>query len=113
MNRKRKYFSTGIKIKPTEWDKKKNIINRKHPKYIDYNFILQAQLKQLQERELEFLKNGKDITLQDLSVNENFDFSLQFEKYKKNHDVSQRRKDQIDLTIRTLKEFDKQISFSF
>ncbi len=111
LNRKRKYFSTGIKIKPAEWDKKKNIINKKHPKYIDYNFILQAQLKKLQERELEFLKNGKDITLQDLSVNENFDFFLQFEKYKKNHDVSQRRKDQIDLTIRTLKEFDKQISF--
>lgn len=50
--RKRKWFSTGIKVYADQWDERYKVVNSPHT--FEYNDILDAQLKQVQD----FIKDG-------------------------------------------------------
>ncbi len=59
LNRKRKYFSTGIYIKPNQWNANKQVINSKNPKNLELNRLLKKQLSELEKFELQQgLKHG-------------------------------------------------------
>ena len=51
-NRKRKWFSTGIKVYADQWDERYKVVNSPHT--FEYNDTLDAQLKQVQD----FIKDG-------------------------------------------------------
>lgn len=50
-DRKRKYISTGIHVKPSEWDSKRGEIKAKHPSYETLNIKLKNQVKELRDIE--------------------------------------------------------------
>jgi len=51
LNEKRKYFSTGIKIKPNQWNENKQVVNSKHPKHLELNRTLKKQIYELEKFE--------------------------------------------------------------
>ena len=51
-NRKRKWFSTGVKVYADQWSERYKVVNS--PYTFEYNDILDAQLKQVQD----FIKDG-------------------------------------------------------
>jgi integrase len=62
-NRKRKYISTGIFILPTEWNYKKQEIDKKHPHADVLNFQIRSMINNLEKSQLEFLIKEKPYSI--------------------------------------------------
>jgi len=107
----RKYISTGIYIKPSEWDNRRNIISRKHPNFVRLNNIISLQLKNLQDRELDLINKGLDVTLAMISDDKAKNFFEYFEKFLTEHNVSDARKILIKRVIKYLKQYNNRITF--
>ncbi len=61
-NRKKKYFSTKVYLRPDQWDHKKNLI-KNHPNAKALNHLIYAYMAEIEERELWLWQQGKVPTL--------------------------------------------------
>ncbi len=68
LNKQKRYFSTKVYIKPSQWDKKRKLI-RNHPNMDALNQYLENYKSELERVELSISQNGKPFTLDDLKEN--------------------------------------------
>ncbi len=112
---KRTYFSTGVHVKPDEWDQKYSIVNNKNGDYEELNEEIDRQISELKES-IKFKKQkGESVTLKKLKEVKDekiytsfYDFMEdQIEKRNLNEATkkTQRR------TLSVLKEFKKELLF--
>lgn len=82
-NKKRKYFSTNIYLKPEEWDNKKSTVNKKNPKFTTLNLILNKQVEKIQQSIYDKQTKGIDIDFEDFIQKDESkeNFYPAFEKY--------------------------------
>lgn len=65
LNRQKKYFSTKVYIKPSQWDNKRRAI-KNHPNAEALNQHLHTFVSELERIELELSRSGQPFTLKDL-----------------------------------------------
>ncbi len=65
LNKRKKYFSTNIYIKPGQWDDKKKVI-KSHPNKKELNLFIHAFIIDLEWKELKAWKEGKSFLLNEL-----------------------------------------------
>ena len=64
---KRKYFATEIKVKPEQWDKKRQQIKPTAPNYLEKNKYLKDLINKLEKIELDRIAKGEIVTLDRLA----------------------------------------------
>ena len=62
LNRKKKYFSTKVYLRPDQWDAKKLLV-KNHPNADALNRLIYEFMAMIEKRELELWQQGKPITL--------------------------------------------------
>lgn len=116
LNRKKKYFSTKVYLKPEQWDAKKLMV-KNHPNAAALNRLIYEYLSFIEKKELELWQQGKHISLdllrdaverQDSSMT--FTSFYQYEADNSGMKLSTRKNHLSTLTI--LQTFKKEISFS-
>ena len=65
LQRKKKYFSTNIYLKPEQWDSRKQQV-KNHPHAEALNQMLYERMSAFEKEELHLWKKGKEITLNGL-----------------------------------------------
>ena len=65
-NRQRKYFSTGIFLKPAEWNEEAKTVTRKHPDHITVNNDIGKLIEQLRQAEYTLSRDLPNYDLNDL-----------------------------------------------
>jgi len=115
LNRKKKYFSTKIYLKPEQWDNKKLLVKR-HPNADALNQLIHSFMAMVEKKELELWKQGKLINLEMLKnaiyIKENIGSFIDFYRQEMNSSSlrdSTKRNHLSTLTI--LQEFKKEIYF--
>jgi integrase len=115
----RKYLSTGIYIKPGEWDDRNKKVKKIHSDYANINRILYNTVKGLEEYEYKIISAGKTFSFADLeryltqdniatsSFIDFFENEIQLNKVAEN---KTRREHKYTLTV--LKEFQNNITFN-
>lgn len=68
-NKRKKYFSTKVYVKPNQWDSKRKVI-KNHPNMEALNRKIRAFAAELERTELEIWQNGKKFDLDDLKKKE-------------------------------------------
>ena len=63
LNRKKKYFSTKVYLRPDQWDAKKLLV-KNHPNTDALNRLIYEFMAMIEKRELELWQQGKPITLE-------------------------------------------------
>ena len=63
LNRKKKYFSTKVYLRPDQWDAKKLLV-KNHPNADALNRLIYEFMAMIEKRELELWQQGKPITLE-------------------------------------------------
>lgn len=63
LNRKARYFSTGIYVKPGEWSEKDGGIVVKHPNAIKYNIIIRELRARIETEEIDCIAQGRKFDL--------------------------------------------------
>lgn len=63
LNRKKKYFSTKVYLRPDQWDAKKQLV-KNHPNADALNRLIYEFMAMIEKRELELWQQGKPITLE-------------------------------------------------
>lgn len=66
LNKQKRYFSTKVYVKPNQWDNSRRMI-KNHPNKDALNQYLCECIDELERKELEMLRKGKGVILQDLS----------------------------------------------
>ena len=91
LNRQKKYFSTKIYVKPTQWDSKRKAV-RNHPNMDELNQYIEDYITYLERIELDMVQSGRPFSLKYLrergdfeSVSSSF---VSFMKNEINHSVS-------------------------
>jgi len=108
LNKKRKYISTGIYIKPDHWNAKNREIDSSNENHIFLNKILKEKIREIEDYEIHLIDKKQHYTLDDLIVRstENVNF-LEF--YKKelalNNTIGSRTRKSHETTLKRLKEF--------
>lgn len=67
MNKQKRYFSTKVYIKPSQWDNKRRIV-KNHPNMDAINRHLRAFMAELERMELGTIQNGHTFSLNDLNI---------------------------------------------
>lgn len=105
---KRKYISTGIYLRPEQWDPKNKEINTSNENHIFLNKILKEKIREIEDYEIHLIDKKQHYTLDDLIVRspETVNF-LEF--YKKelasNNTIGPRTIKSHETTLKRLKEF--------
>ncbi len=115
LNKKKKYFSTKIYLKPEQWDNKKLLV-KQHPNADALNQLIYSFMAMIEKKELELWQQGKSISLEilkdSLYIKGNADSFLDF--YRKEVAVSSSKestKRNHLSTLRLLQEFRKEVYF--
>lgn len=116
LNRKKKYFSTKVYLKPDQWDVKRMLV-KKHPNAEALNQLIYGYMAQIEKKELELWQQGKPITLEmlkkSLTIQEDsISFISFFRQEILNSSLKESTKRNQLSTIKLLKEFKREISFS-
>lgn len=116
LNQRKAYFKTNVYLKPEHWSKQgAQVVN--HPQSNELNAMLYGYILDLQAIELNCWKNGIDATLSKLKefVKKDVSPSISFLKFAQhtieNSDRKPRTKDNMLVTVATLKEFRGIIDF--
>jgi len=116
LNQRKAYFKTNVYLKPEHWSKQgAQVVN--HPQSNELNAMLYGYILDLQAIELNCWKNGIDATLSKLKefVKKDISPSISFLKFAQhtieNSDRKARTKDNMLVTVATLKEFRGIIDF--
>ena len=65
LNRKKKYFSTKVYLRPDQWDFKKRMV-KNHPNADAINHMLYEFMAEIEKKELGLWQQGKQISLDSL-----------------------------------------------
>lgn len=115
---KRKYFTTEIKVKPEQWDKKRQRVKPNTDNYLQKNAYLKGLISKLEKYELERLAQGETMTVERLAqcfedTNEDkTDFLAFFKKQvEQNKTIQKNTKLTYQSTLKHLKGFRQTITF--
>ncbi len=94
---KKKYYSTGLKVKPAQWDDKKGLVRKNHPLATRYN----AKINRLRlDIEKHFLDGGKWSNLfKDRNTTDLIDFLTKYHHRGKEWPPSALQRDAKELSI--------------
>lgn len=116
LDRKKKYFSTKVYLKPEQWDTKKLIV-KNHPNSDALNRLLYEFVAMIEKKELELWQQGKRISLEllkdTLSAREDHtSFILFFRQEVMNSSLKESTKRNHLSTLTLLQQFKKEVSFA-
>lgn len=115
LNKKQKYFSTNIYLKPEQWDSKKQLI-MDHPNAEALNQMLYEYIAFIEKKELILWKTGKEITLeaveQSLTLGDELSFLSFFANEIDNSPLKESTKKNHRSTLQLLTLFKPVIRFS-
>lgn len=116
LDRKKKYFSTKVYLKPEQWDLKKLIV-RNHPNADALNRLIYEYMSMIEKRELELWQQGRRISLDLLkdvlnTSENNTSFIPFFRQEVTNSAMKDSSKRNHLSTLTLLQEFKKDVSFS-
>ena len=95
-NRQKRYFSTKVYVKPTQWDNKRKVV-RNHPNMEKLNRHIGDYIAYLERIELALIQSGRSFSLMDLKRMVDSDSVSSFVSFMKNEI------DQSNLRLSTLK----------
>jgi integrase len=70
-NRKRKFIGLGISISPSQWDEKKQQVNKSHPNAAELNERIKEAIRDLENLRLQHKVGGKNLSIQMISKEKN------------------------------------------
>lgn len=116
LDRKKKYFSTKVYLKPEQWDAKKLIV-KNHPNADALNRLIYEYMAMIEKKELELWQQGRRITLdllkETLNTSENSTSFIPFFRQEvANSNLKESTKRNHLSTLALLHEFKKDVSFS-
>lgn len=119
LNRKKKYFSTKVYLKPEQWDTRKRLI-KNHPNANALNRLIHEFMAIIERCELELWRQGKPITLEMLKtvlsgqqMQENTSSFMPFFKQEvMTASLKENTKRNHLSTLKLLQEFKRNVSFS-
>ena len=116
LDRKKKYFSTKVYLRPDQWDMKKLIV-RNHPNADALNRLIYEYMSMIEKKELELWQQGRRISLEllkdVLSTSENKTSFIPFFKQEVTNSAMKESSKRNHLsTLSLLQEFKKDVSFS-
>lgn len=116
LDRKKKYFSTKVYLKPEQWDAKKLIV-KNHPNADALNRLIYEYMAMIEKKELELWQQGRRITLdllkEALNTSENSTSFIPFFRQEvANSNLKESTKRNHLSTLALLHEFKKDVSFS-
>ena len=115
LNRQKKYFSTKIYVKPTQWDSKRKAV-RNHPNMDELNQYIEDYITYLERIELDMVQSGRPFSLRYLRERGDFEsVSTSFVSFMKNEiDHSNLRLSTLKnhlSTLQVLCQYQPQVSF--
>lgn len=115
LERKKKYFSTKVYLKPDQWDTKKLII-KNHPNADALNRLIYEHMSMIEKKELELWQQGRRISLEllkeVLSTSENNASFIPFFKQEVTNSAMKESSKRNHLTtLSLLQEFKKDVAF--
>lgn len=116
LDRKKKYFSTKVYLRPDQWDMKKLIV-KNHPNADALNRLVYEYMSMIEKRELELWQQGRRISLEllkeVLSTSENNSSFIPFFKQEvTNSALKESSKRNHLTTLSLLQEFKKDVTFT-
>ena len=116
LDRKKKYFSTKVYLKPEQWDNKKLIV-KNHPNADALNRLIYEFMAMIEKKELELWQRGKRISLELLkealgTSEDNTSFILFFRQEVANSSLKESTKRNHLSTLALLQQFKKDVTFS-
>ena len=119
LNRKKKYFSTKVYLRPDQWDAKKLLV-KNHPNADALNRLIYEFMAMIEKRELELWQQGKPITLEILkemlSEQQEQEDKSSFIPFFKHEVMTSNLKESTKRnhlsTLALLKDFKKNVTFS-
>lgn len=116
LDRKKKYFSTRVYLKPEQWDTKKLVV-KNHPNADALNRLIYEFVATIEKKELELWQQGKRISLELLknmltTQENNSSFISFFKQEVTNSSLKNSTKRNHLSTLMLLQEFKKDITFS-
>ena len=116
LDRKKKYFSTRVYLKPEQWDTKKLVV-KNHPNADALNRLIYEFVAAIEKKELELWQQGKRISLELLknmltTQENNSSFISFFKQEVTNSSLKNITKRNHLSTLMLLQEFKKDITFS-
>lgn len=116
LNKRKKYFSTGIYLKPEQWDTAKCVV-KKHPNADALNRWIYQYAADIEKKELDLWRQGKRISLEllkdALSANSNNSSFLHFFRQEvENSTLKKSSKSNHLSTLALLGEFKKDLCFA-
>lgn len=116
LDRKKKYFSTKVYLRPDQWDAKKLVV-RNHPNADALNRVIYEYMAAIEKKELELWQQGRRISLdllkEVLSTSENSTSFIPFFRQEiANSALKESTKRNHLSTLALLQEFKKDVSFA-
>ena len=116
MHGKRKYFNTGVSLKPEQWDNKKKRVKPTAPNAIQLNKQITDLVQRLENYYIDRIHAGKPFSLDylcDCMQGKDFKYFTDFVKYEIENDQSNARATFVNkrTTYNALKEFKKDVLF--
>lgn len=119
LNRKKKYFSTKVYLRPDQWDAKKLLV-KNHPNADALNRLIYEFMAMIEKRELELWQQGKPITLEILKEmlseqqeqEDKFSFIPFFKQEVMTYGLKESTKRNHLSTLALLQDFKKNVTFS-
>lgn len=116
LDRKKKYFSTKVYLKPEQWDSKKMIV-KNHPNAEAINQLIYDFVATVEKKELELWQQGKRISLELLkntlvARENNSSFIVFFKQEVMNSSLKESTKRNHLSTLMLLQDFKKDVLFS-
>ncbi|WP_296122627.1 site-specific integrase [uncultured Bacteroides sp.] len=116
LDRKKKYFSTKVYLKPEQWDNKKLIV-KNHPNADALNRLIYEFMAMIEKKELELWQRGKRISLELLkealgTSEDKTSFILFFRQEVANSSLKESTKRNHLSTLALLQQFKKDVTFS-
>ena len=116
LERRKKYFSTHVYLKPEQWDARKRQVKR-HPNAEALNRRLYAFVAAMEEKELQMWKQGRPVSLETLKAElqtggSGDSFLAFFEREVRNAAVRESTRRNLWSTFNVLREFRRGVLFS-
>lgn len=116
LQRKKKYFSTKVYLKPDQWDNKKRLV-KNHPNAEALNRMMYERIAAIEKEELALWQQGKPISLDILkdalttTVEDSGSFLSFYKKEVENSSLKESTKRNHQSTLELLREYKKDIAF--
>ena len=117
LNGKRKYLSTGIKIKPAYWNNIHRIVKNNHRASIELNRIIIQQIRKIEDLEFKIFEKNGAVSLTDIDENKSIEnkndnfLKFCFDSLDSNTSLKKSSKTQHRTILKRLYDYKEQITF--